>query len=752
MNMDAQDAGRGFEGWFSAGKLLLLLGLLLLVFFPGILLGTSAFFYRDAGLFSYPVADYLRESVRAGQWPLWNPYNNCGLPFLAQWNTLALYPPSLIYVTLPFPWSLNVFLLAHLLWGGLGAYMLGRRWFGSCFGASVAGLAFAWNGLSLHCLMWPCHIAALAWMPWVIFVSERAATEGGRALFWTALAGACQLTTGSPEVILFTWLIAAGNVMFDTWRQKRRWLTAGWRFLLAALLATAVSAAQLLPWLDLMAHSDRSSSFGGTAWSLPLWGVANFFVPLFHAQSSLSGVFMQAEQQWTSSYYLGVLPLLLAVAAMARGGGRVIFLVLAAVGGVWLALGDAGLVLPLFKRAIPLLGFSRYPVKFIVLTVFAFSLLAGAGGAWLQSQAASASRRGLLASGALLGLGILLVLAMGVCFPFATDSLDKFWPNTLARLAVLAGGVALLMLPHGWNRPSLRLLPAAAFLVLAGVDVGIHAPPQNPMLAARAYAAYPPAMTALPKLGEARAMLSPEAQNTMDHLVNPDPLRFYLGQRAELFSDCNLLERIPKVDGFFSLHLAWEQKVADLLRGGKAGAKLPEFLGVAQVASPNQLFVWEERTNFMPFATIGQKAVFMDDRGTLEALESNTFAPRQTVYLPSAASGQVRARADAGARVLSSRITPAECLFETAAEGPAMLVVAQSYYHCWKATVDGQSARLWRANYAFQAVEVPAGRHEVRLIYQDRAFWAGAAISIAALGVCVAGCLRSRRQTVQGAR
>jgi hypothetical protein len=752
MKMDAPDAGRGFDRWFTAGKFLVLLGLLLLVFFPGILLGSSAFFYRDAGLFSYPVAYYLRESLRAGQWPLWNPYNNCGLPFLAQWNTLALYPPSLLYVTLPFPWSLNLFLLAHLLWAGWGAYALGRRWFGSRFGASVAGLAFACNGLSWHCLMWPCHIAALAWMPCVVLVCERGAAEGGSALFRAALAAACQLTTGSPEIILFTWLVVAGNALFVIWRQEARWLTAGGRLFAVAFLAAAMSAAQLLPWLDLVAHSDRSRSFGGSDWSLPLWGVANFFVPLFHAQGSASGVFMQAEQQWTSSYYLGVLPLLLALLAVGRRGERVTLLVVLALSGVLLALGDAGLVLPLVKRVIPLLGFSRYPIKFIVLTIFALSLLAGAGAAWLQSQPASTALRGLLAPGALLALGILLVLAVGICFPFSTDSLAIFWPNTLARLLILGGGIALLMLLYQWTHPSLRFLPAAAFLLLAGVDAGIHAPPQNPVVAARTYAPYPTPMSPLPKLGETRAMLSREAENTMEHLVNPDPLRFYLGQRAELFSDCNLLERIPKVDGFFSLHLAWEQKVAELLRGGKAAAKLPEFLGVSQVASPNHLFVWEEKTNFMPFATMGQKPVFADDREALALLESSDFSPRQTVSLPSAASGKALARADASARVLSSRISPAECLFETAANGPAMLVVAQSYYHCWKATVDGQSAKLWRANYAFQAVEVPAGRHKVRLRYQDRAFWAGTAISVAALGFCVAGCFRSRRQTVQGAR
>jgi hypothetical protein len=595
-------------------------------------------------------------------------------------------------------------------------------------------------------------VAALAWMPWVILLCERAATEGGRALFWAALAAACQLMTGSPEIILFTWLVAAGMGLQTAWRQGIRWITAGGRFLAAAFLAAAVSAAQLLPWLDLVMHSDRSRSFGGRDWSLPWWGAANFFVPMLHAQASLSGVFMQAEQQWTSSYYQGVLPLFLALVAVRKRGKRVLLLTAFAVGGILLALGDAGFVLPIIKRGIPLLGFSRYPIKFIVLTIFALSLLSGAGAAWLQSQSASLAFRGLWPPGALLAVTILLILVIGICFPFPTDSRVLFWHNTLARLLFLAGGMALLGLLYKWAHPSWTTLPAAAFLLLAGIDAGIHAPPQNPAVAAQAYASYPPPMSSAPRLGQARAMLSPEAENTMEHLVNPDLLSFYLGQRAELFSDCNLLERIPKVDGFFSLHLAWEQKVAELLRAGKAVGKLPDFLGVSQVASPKHLFVWEEKTNYMPFATIGQKPVFMDDSKMLAQFEANEFSPRQTVCLPLAARGKILARGESGARVLSSKISPMENLFTTAGNRPAMLVVAQSYYHRWEASVDGQPAKLWRANYAFQAVEVPAGRHEVRLSYHDRGFWAGAAISLVALGFCIGGCLKRGPQTVQGAR
>lgn len=749
MNVDSPPARDAFDSAFSAGRLLLLLALLLLVFYPDILLGTHAFFYRDAGLFSYPAAYYLQHSIQAGQWPLWNPYNNCGLPFLAQWNTLALYPLSILYLLFPLPGSLNLFLLAHLFLAGGGMYALGRRWFGTRFAASVAGLAFAWNGLTLHCLMWPSLIAALGWMPWVILACDRAAKEGGRALLWAALAGACQMLTGSPELILCTWLIAAAAVLFDALVRKRGLLPGLWRLALLVLMVCALSAAQLLPWLDLVAHGDRSSSFGGGAWSLPPWGLANFLLPLFHSEASLSGVFMQGEQQLFSSYYVGILPLLLALLAVGKWRlERVALLAALGLGGVLLAFGDAGFLLDILRRVCPLLGFARYPVKFIVLAVFCLALLAGAGAAWLQSQPLPVARRGLAWPGSCLALGILLVLAAGLRFPFPTDATAALWPNAMVRLLFLAAGVFLLILTRLAARPALRALLAAAFLVLMGLDTGTHAPRQNPSVVARAYDEYPPPMSRLPRLGESRAMLSPAAEQTMEHLVNPDPLPFYLGQRAELFSDCNLLERIPKVDGFFSMHLAWEQKVDSLLRGGKAPPQLAEFLGVSQIASPTRLFTWDAQTNFMPLATIGQRPVFVENSAALAALGSAGFALRQTVYLPAAARGQVQAGADPGARVLSSRVSPSECRFETLADTDAMLVVAQSYYHCWKATVDGKPAALWRANYAFQAVEVPSGRHEVRLVYADRAFWFGTAISLVELAYCAGGLLKKRMKEV----
>jgi uncharacterized membrane protein YfhO len=65
------------------------------------------------------------------------------------------------------------------------------------------------------------------------------------------------------------------------------------------------------------------------------------------------------------------------------------------------------------------------------------------------------------------------------------------------------------------------------------------------------------------------------------------------------------------------------------------------------------------------------------------------------------------------------------------------LVISQSFYHPWRAFVDDRPSPLLRANYAFQAVQVSGGRHHVRLVYQDRAFFVGNIVS----GMAVIACL-----------
>src|SRR5687768_2447745 len=154
--------------WLTIGRFAMILAGLIFVAYPQVVLGFHSFVFRDYGLFAYPLAYYHKECFWRGEIPLWNPYNNFGLPHLAQWGTLVLYPPSLIYILLPLPWSLGLFTLLHQLFGGVGMFVLARRWTGNSLAAGMAGIAFAFHGFVLNCLMWPNYSASMAWMPWVM--------------------------------------------------------------------------------------------------------------------------------------------------------------------------------------------------------------------------------------------------------------------------------------------------------------------------------------------------------------------------------------------------------------------------------------------------------------------------------------------------------------------------------------------------------------------------------------------------------
>src|SRR5262249_47448086 len=73
------------------------------------------------------------------------------------------------------------------------------------------------------------------------------------------------------------------------------------RFLSVAILVAIVCAAQLLPFFELLVRSQRDTGFGFDRWSMPIWGWANFLVPLFRTTPTASGTFFQESQGWTSS-------------------------------------------------------------------------------------------------------------------------------------------------------------------------------------------------------------------------------------------------------------------------------------------------------------------------------------------------------------------------------------------------------------------------------------------------------------------
>ena len=235
--------------------------------------------------------------------------------------------------------------------------------------------------------------------------------------------------------------------------------------------------------------------------------------------------------------------------------------------------------------------------------------------------------------------------------------------------------------------------------------------------------------------GESRAFETAASMNWISIHAISDPAADLNGRRLGLYENFNLLDHAAKVDGFYSLELREMSRLTRVIYGAtNEFPKLADFMGVARISNPTNLVDWLPRDTFMPMITGGQEPVFADDDSAARGILSAGFDPRQTVYLEPAAQSQTMAR-QADVKIISKSVAAQQINAQVEASAPAMVVVAQSFYHCWKAYVDGKPARLWRANYAFQAIEMPAGKHELRLAYEDAAFYYGAIISLSALVV-----------------
>src|SRR6185369_4085950 len=115
-----------------------------------------------------------------------------------------------------------------------------------------------------------------------------------------------------------------------------------------------------------------------------------------------------------------------------------------------------------------------------------------------------------------------------------------------------------------------------------------------------------------------------------------DPKEYWRQKRWALWSNLNLLEEIPKVNGSSTLQLRWQAELQNRLYAGTnpPSAGLLDFLGVAYVTAPERKDQWRARKSFLPLITAGQRPVFASAEVTLEAIAREDFNPRMTVYLP----------------------------------------------------------------------------------------------------------------------
>jgi hypothetical protein len=123
-----------------------------------------------------------------------------------------------------------------------------------------------------------------------------------------------------------------------------------------------------------------------------------------------------------------------------------------------------------------------------------------------------------------------------------------------------------------------------------------------------------------------------------------------------------------------------------------------------------------------------------DDEEALRALRSPSFDPTREVVLAGTAAPPSAEAATPG-RVRIERIGADRVRLDVDLAAPAYVVLVDAWAPDWTARVDGRETAVQRANLAFRAVRVPAGRHGLEMRYRPWAVAVGLALSAVALAM-----------------
>ncbi|MGC8878081.1 MAG: YfhO family protein, partial [Anaerolineae bacterium] len=153
-----------------------------------------------------------------------------------------------------------------------------------------------------------------------------------------------------------------------------------------------------------------------------------------------------------------------------------------------------------------------------------------------------------------------------------------------------------------------------------------------------------------------------------------------------------------------------------------------------------------ENLDVLPRAIVVHRAeVIPEIEQMLAHMRDPAFDPAQLVLLSEGEAVNAVGRGEA----ILTRYEPEEISVVVSTDAPGYLVLFDTFYPGWEATVDGQPAPILRANLMFRAVPVKPGEHRVEFRYQPVSLRIGAWISAVAWivwGSALAIAMRIRAQ------
>jgi hypothetical protein len=709
-------------------------------------------FSKGSALAQYfvPLAEHAANRLAAGELPLWNPYTCSGIPLLATFQVAPFYPGTWLSVWLPAAEAMSLRMFLECALSGWFCALLFYSWGKGVAPSAMGAIVFIFSCL-LGQTLWPPLVSTLLWLPWILLCVDKLAGRWSWAWFCGLSFGTTlHLLGGFPQLFVYSCYIIvpyASLRLMESARAPKQLVTRSLGMAAAVVLGFGLASVQVLPTLELISHSMRLQELSPAEIHYLNRASPHTALDVLRAAFDPSPAFISLTRG-SEGGFLGIsVPIFMALGVATGWRSRRCWL--------WLLLGGAALLLAdgyqgwaseLYARyaRIPVVGSFRTSERMRLVTYFCAIALAVSGFAAI-CRPESIDRRRMLQAVAL----VASVIVAGVMFRLGTGALS--W----RVVATLVPVVTLLQWP---TRVWIRRAAPLCLLALVVFDLA----------------------GATGEFGSLRRIpsyYSKEAEARFERAFRLKPgslaaLREEAGLRRIELAGFKLWPPVTPPDGSYRTS-CYEPLVPSQLwmlddirlRGKKTGGRhlinvrhrlFPLFYDVTSVTrvlykeGPRRarIFVNEDA---LPRAYLVNRFEVVSNVEALEKiLDPEGARFRELVYLDrdpglsGAGSPWPELRE---ARIIEYE--PERVVIEVNSPGPALLVLTDTHYPGWRATMAGEAQEILRANGLFRAVRVGGGQQRVEFEYRPASLRAGAALSLASLTL-LAGTglwhLRSRSQ------
>lgn len=738
--------------------------------FPGDLL-VSFFFPWNSGGFvgynswtthkEYIASDALRalfpwkiEAMRqflSGNFPLWNPFNFAGTPLLANFQSGVFFPTNIFYGIFPgvVVWIVQVVLLLSIfgLFGYLFLRSLKLSTLSAAFGAVVlSNLPYLVNWHELLVVT-----QTTLFLPLNLYLLEKYfQTKKHVYLSLLPIFLAMSIFAGHPQTVVMVFLFVGSYALFRRVSLIRTFLL----FVIALLIA----GVQLLPSWEFYQLSAREA--GDTTklfieHLFPWRNIVTALAPDFYG-NPVTGNFWGWDYH-NSLAYIGVTAAVLSSFSFfwMFQKGVVRFFTLLSILGLLFATSPLANVFLTLKVPIMSTGVAARNIFF---WQFSLGVLSAFGMEFLISKVGRRDLK-LLSIPIISLLMFYLVLWIVVITSRSPELLisrnNLIFPSLIFVLTgiLIIGSVAI---------PKIKKYVLVAVLILAIFEFGRYFNKIQPFASPAFFFPDHPVLTYLQQnsasdrfIGSGTAKLDSNFA-TYYRIFDPqgyDPL--YLLRYGELISAAGSggkkTDVISRADA----------TIANLDKDDPTKDRLLDILGVKYVLDNENLTVardWEpgaletsnnrhrliwlknnkwriyQRQTALPRTFLaGSYEVITADEKILRRLFDPNFNIQDKLILEKNPNFATSSQGFAQAKI--TKYFPQSVEIQTRSDSPRILYLSDNYYPGWKATVDGQSTEIFRANYTFRAVPLISGTHTVKFRYEPESFRLGLITSLVGLVV-----------------